>query len=105
MKKLYFTLTVIGTVFPLVELFKFLEENGPNAKLFFEQLFANNISSFFGLDVIIAAIVTAFFIAFESKRLKIKNIWICYIGLFLVGVSCGLPLFLYIREKNLLIKS
>ena len=100
-KNIYIILTIAGTLLPLSQFYQFLTENGLNFKLFFEELFVNNISSFFGLDVIISAIVTALFIAYESKRLHIKNSWICYIALFGVGVSCGLPLFLYLREKKL----
>lgn len=98
MKNIYLVLTIIGTLLPLSQLYKFLFENGLNIRLFIDQLFINNISSFFGMDVIISAVVTAIFIAYESKRLFIKNSWICYIGLLFAGVSCGLPLFLYLRE-------
>ena len=101
MKHLYLMLSIIGTVLPLSQFVPFLAEHGMNMPLFFEKLFINEISSFFAMDVIVAAVVTALLIAYETKRLKIKNIWVCYIGLFTVGVSCGLPLFLYFRELHL----
>lgn len=94
-------LSIIGTVLPLSQFVPFVAENGMNMLLFFEKLFINEISSFFAMDVIVAAAVTALLIAYETKRLKIKNTWVCYIGLFTVGVSCGLPLFLYFRERHL----
>lgn len=101
MKNVYAFLTVIGTVVPLSQFYKFLVENGLDFKLFFEDLFTNHISSFFGWDVIISAVVVLFFIIYEAKRLKIENFWISILGLLLAGVSCGLPLFLYIRDRRL----
>lgn len=101
MRIVYLLLTIAGTIWPWSEFYQFLRTNGLDTELLFQQLFASPISSFFGLDVIISAVVTAFFIAIEGKRLGMKNTWICYIGLFGAGVSCGLPLFLYLREKQL----
>ena len=102
MKSLYAILTVIGTVLPLSQFYKFVIENGLDFKLFFDQLFTNYISTFFGLDVIISAVVVLFLIIIETKRIKIKKAWISVFGLLLAGVSCGLPLFLYLREKDFL---
>jgi hypothetical protein len=101
MKYVYLTLSIVGTVLPLSQFYPFIVKYGINVNLFFSQLFINEISSFFAMDVFVSAVVTAFLIAYETKRLKIKNTWICYIGLFVAGVSCGLPLFLYLREANL----
>lgn len=101
MKHLYLILTIIGTVLPLSQFAPFIAENGFNMPLFFEKLFINEISSFFAMDVIVSAVVTLCLIVYETKRLTIKNTWVCYIGLFTVGVSCGLPLFLYLRELKL----
>lgn len=94
-------LSIIGTVLPLSQFVPFIAKNGMNMSLFFEKLFINEISSFFAMDVIVSAAVTVLLIAYETKRLKIKNTWVCYVGLFTVGVSCGLPLFLYFRELYL----
>lgn len=101
MKNIYLILAAVGTILPLSQFYQFLLAHGFDLPLFFEQLFANKISSFFAMDVFVSAVVVAFFMAFETKRSNIKNTWICYVGLFLVGVSCGLPLFLFLREKSL----
>lgn len=101
MKNIYLLLAVAGTLLPLSQFYQFLAVHGLDITLFFEQLFANKISSFFAMDVFISAAVTVSLIVIETKRIGVKNTWICYIGLFLVGVSCGLPLFLFLREKAL----
>lgn len=98
MKYLYLIFAILGLVLPYSQLIPFLMENGLNISLFISQLFANRISGFFGWDVIISAVVLIPFIIVESKKLKITNYWIAIVGTCLVGVSFGLPLFLFLRE-------
>lgn len=97
LKHVYLSLMVLGSLIPLYYLAQFVMDYGLDIKLLIEQLFVNDISSFFGLDVIISALVTVVFVIFESKRLKIKNGIYSLFGM-LIGVSFCLPLFLYIRE-------
>jgi len=101
MKNIYLVLAIIGTVLPYMFFIPFVIEHGLNVTLFFSQLFENRISSFFGADVIVSSIVVISFVAHESKRSGVRNLWLPIAGTFLVGVSCGLPLFLYLKEKNL----
>jgi hypothetical protein len=62
-----------------------------------EQLFANSISSFFGTDVIVATVCLWVFVCFDGRRLRVKKLWAPIVASLLVGVSSGLPLFLYLR--------
>lgn len=101
MKYVYLLLLVLGTVLPLSQFFPFVTRYGLNVNLFFSQLFANRISSFFAMDVLVSAVVIIIFTAYESRRLNISNTWICYAGLVFAGVSCALPLFLFMRENRL----
>ncbi|MFN2622230.1 MAG: DUF2834 domain-containing protein [Chthoniobacterales bacterium] len=41
----------------------------------------------------------------EGARLGMRNIWLPIIGVCLVGVSLGLPLFLYLRQPYVEAKS
>lgn len=99
-KVLYLLLCIIGAIVPLSFLFQFLREHGLNMRLFFEQLFANSISSFFGTDVIVSAVCLWVFVYFEGRRARVKNLWAPIAASLLVGVSLGLPLFLYLREAG-----
>lgn len=98
MKNLYIVFAVSGCVLPLSQFVPFVAENGLDIPLFFSQLFATRISSFFAWDVIVSAVVLVAFIVSESKRKQIKNFWLPIAGTFAVGVSFGLPLFLLQRE-------
>lgn len=100
LKQTYLLLCVLGTILPYSYFIPFLFENGLDIPLFFSQLFANQISSFFGWDVIVSAIVLILFIIVEGQRQKIERWWIPVAGTCTVGVSLGLPLFLYLREVH-----
>jgi len=78
-----------------------LLEHGLNVTLFFRELFANRISAFFVLDVIVSAIVLIWFIQSEGKRLRVPLLWLPTIGTLIVGVSFGFPLFLFLRQVRL----
>ena len=78
--------------------FPWLLEHGLNIPLFIEELFNSRISSFFALDVIVSALVLFVFIVVETKRLKVRFAWTAMVATLCVGVSFGLPLFLYLRH-------
>jgi hypothetical protein len=63
-------------------------------------MFANRVAGFFGLDVIVSSIVLWVFVFYEGRRNGIKHLWAPIVANLAVGVSLGLPLFLYIRETQ-----
>ncbi|MCG6134077.1 MAG: DUF2834 domain-containing protein [Nostoc sp. LLA-1] len=100
LKVIYLLLCIAGTVLPYSQFVPFVLEHNLDIQLFFEQLFANKISAFFGMDVIVSSLVLWVFVYWEGTRLKMSNLWI-YIAANLVGVSLALPLFLLMREYQL----
>ena len=100
-KLFYLVLCILGAVLPYSQFVPWLAEHGPNARLFVQQLFATRSSAFFALDVIVSAVVLLRFIRAESSRLRIRHAWLAIPATLLVGVSLGLPLFLYFRELQL----
>jgi hypothetical protein len=100
-KNVYLFLCVLGAVVPYSQFLPWLYENGLNFSLLLRQLFANRISAFFGLDVLVSAVVLVRFVRDEGKRLGMRGLWMPIASLFLVGVSCALPLFLYQRARAL----
>ena len=97
-KTAYLSLTVLGAVIPYCAFVPWLFQTGSSPELFVRDLFANRISTFFALDLIISAVVVLGFIRRESSRLRIPRVWPAVLATLLVGVSCGFPLFLYLRE-------
>lgn len=98
---LYFILCVAGTILPYSQFIPFLREHGLDTSLFVRQLFANNVSGFFGLDVIVSSLVLWAFVYSEGTRLKMRHLWLYVVANLLVGVSLGLPLFLLVRQSRL----
>lgn len=100
MKHIYLFLAVIGAVIPLSYFSPFVLEHGLELPLFFQFLFINEVSRLFAADVIISAFVLVIFVIRESKRLDMPEGNLSLLGLC-AGVSCALPLFLYLRERHL----
>ncbi|HEY7027908.1 MAG TPA: DUF2834 domain-containing protein [Gemmatimonadales bacterium] len=100
MKNIYLTLAFLGTVLPYSQFIPFVREHGLNARLFVEQLFATRIGGFFGMDVIVSAVVLWVFVRVEGRRLGMRHLWAPIAAMLAVGVSLGLPLFLYLRERR-----
>ena len=98
MRALYLALAVLGAVLPLSQFLPFLGDHGLDLPLFFEQLFANRISAFFGLDVIVSALVVLVLVGTEGPRVGVRHLWVYVLATLSVGVSFGLPLFLFARE-------
>jgi hypothetical protein len=97
-KNLYPCLCVVGTILPYWQFVPFLREHGLDARLFVDQLFANPVSGFFGMDVIVSSLVLWVLVAVERRRAGMKHLWAPVVANLAVGVSLGLPLFLYMHE-------
>lgn len=100
-KTLYLVFCLLGIALPYWQFVPWVLQNGLNLRFFAEQLFANRIGGFFGMDVLVSAAVLIFFIRREGKRLEVRHRWLPIVGICVVGVSLGLPLFLYLRESAL----
>ena len=72
-KQVYFALFVIGTVVPYVSFVPWLIDHGFDVSRMVEELFANRISAFFGLDVVISTIVFWVFVSLEGPRVGLKS--------------------------------
>jgi hypothetical protein len=94
----YLGLCVVGIVLPYTQFIPFLRDHGLDLRLFSEQLFANRISGFFGMDVIVSSLVLWVFVFIDGRRHSVRHLWAPVAANLAVGVSLGLPLFLYLRE-------
>jgi len=100
-KNVYLTLTGMGLAAPYWFFIKFLSANGFDPALILQNLFANQITTFFALDLVISILVSWFFMIHEARRLGMKNWWFYIVASLTIGLSCALPLFLYFRERQL----
>jgi hypothetical protein len=97
----YLCLAFLGAVGPYSFLGQFLMTDGLDLQALSAQLWASPVSSYFGVNMIVSVLVTLLFVFTEGRRLKMKGLWLPLVATVAVGVSCGLPLFLYLRRLNL----
>ncbi len=100
-KHVYLALCIAGTIVPALQFAPFVRDHGLDATLFVEQLFANPVSGFFGMDVVVSSVVLWVFVFTEGRRAGVKHLWAPIVANLAVGVSLGLPLFLYQRQVTL----
>jgi len=96
-KHLYLLLCALGIILPYWQFVPWVLDNGLNLRLMIQQLFANRISAFFGMDVLVSAVVVVVFSRMERATLGWRR-WLPVLAVLTVGVSLGLPLLLYLRE-------
>jgi Terpene cyclase DEP1 len=101
LRHVYLALCVLGFLLPYSQLLPWLVAHGFSPSLFLEDLFANRIGGFFGLDVLVSAVVLCVLILTEGRRLGLRGLWLPIAATFVVGVSLGLPLFLYLQQVHL----
>jgi len=96
-KDFYLRFAILGLVLPYYFFYQFRF----NIPLLFDQLFANHITTFFAVDLVISIIVFWVWMFGEAIRLQMKNAWVYILASLVVGLSFALPLFLYFREREL----
>lgn len=99
MKNIFLALAILGTVAPITAFTPWLAEHGLDLPLFFKEMFATEVSSFFSLDVIVSALVVVTMVARGAKN-GVPYAWLSIVGTFSIGVSLGLPLYLYLEARH-----
>jgi Terpene cyclase DEP1 len=100
-RHVYLALSVLGLLVPNAAFASWILEHGFSPRLFLNDLFANGVSGFFALDVVISAVVVCAFATIEGRRLGLRRWWLAIAAVMLFGVSLALPLFLYQRQLHL----
>lgn len=100
LRHVYLLLCVLGFILPYAQLVPWILDNGLQLGLLVRELFATRIGAFFGLDVVVSAIVLFVFIFARRRESGVRHLWLPVIATLLVGVSLGFPLFLYLQERS-----
>jgi hypothetical protein len=101
LRHLFLLLCVVGAILPYTLFVPWLIDHGLDIPLFFGELFSTRIGGLSGLDVLASGLTLFVFIWVEGRRLQINHLWLPVLFTLGVGVSCGLPLFLYMRQCKL----
>jgi predicted cation transporter len=93
-------LAVVGIVLPLLAFMPRLAEHGLDIEMFVRDLFATRVAAFFGWDVIVSAVTLLVALVLSPGTISNHQRMGIALGTLLVGVSLGLPLYLYFREQD-----
>ena len=99
--RLYLALCVVGAVVPCVLLLPDLWSHGAHPRELLARIFANGAAGAFAVDVIVSSVVFWLFAVVEGRRVGVRSLWAPIAANVLIGLSLGLPLFLYMRERRL----
>lgn len=102
MARFYLVLVLLGVLLPYGAFVPWLFANGFDFVLLVSNAVANPISIFAWLDVLVSAVALLGFIVVDGQRHQVKYRYFALLGTLLVGVSFGLPLYLYLKEKQFL---
>lgn len=98
MRALFLLLAIWGTIHPMSYFIAWFRDNGFDLMAMVDAWHANAASSGLVWDLTIAAIALTFWVIVECVQ---RKFWIGLLAIpatFCIGVSCGLPLYLYLRS-------
>jgi len=84
--------------------FEFAREYGNNFDInnFISLANANPAAQSISRDLLVGASAIFIWIVNESKKLNMKNMWVVYIGTFLIAFAFSAPFFLFLRERRII---
>jgi hypothetical protein len=98
---LYVGLAVAGAIFPFAIAIPWMADYGFQPGLFLRQVVANRASTAFAADLVYSINIFILFVFIEGRRLGMKRLWLPVLLTIGVGLCCGLPAFLAMRERAL----
>lgn len=99
LRLLYLALAVWGAVHPMAWFVAFWRQEGWSLSRLVDSWFVNAGSTGLAWDLAIAALALTIWILTETW---VRRNWIALLALpatFLIGIGCGLPLYLYLRAR------
>ncbi|MGG7566250.1 DUF2834 domain-containing protein [Rhodovulum sp. DZ06] len=92
-------LAVLGAAAPMAHLLPFLAENGWSIPAMIDGWTANGAATGLAWDLVIAALALTAWILAECRARDDRLALLAIPATFLVGVSFGLPLYLFLRTR------
>ena len=101
---IYLFLSILGAILPMMANFDFASEYGNtfDIKNFISLANANPAAQSISRDLLIGASAVFIWIVNESKKLNVKNMWIVYLGTFLIAFAFSAPFFLFLRQRRII---
>ena len=99
MRPVYLLLALWGTIHPMYYFISWFQAEGWSIMAMVDAWHANAATSGLVWDLTIAAVTLTIWIIVEAYRNKNYLSLLAIPATFCIGVSCGLPLYLYLRSR------
>lgn len=99
LRMIFLGLAIWGAVHPIYHLALWAAENGLHLSALIGEWLGSPASAALSWDLVISAIALTVFILAE---VSVRRNWIALVAIpatFCIGVSCGLPLYLFLRSR------
>lgn len=96
---LYLALAVWGAIHPMYWFVRYMRETGTGLSGLIDAWYVNASTTGLTWDLTIAAIALTVWIVAEVAVRRNWSALICIAATFGIGVSCGLPLYLFLRTR------
>lgn len=98
-RMVYLALAVWGAVHPMYWFVSYMRETGTGLPGLIDAWYVNASTTGLTWDLTIAAIALTVWIVAETAKRKAWQNLIAIPATFFIGVSCGLPLYLFLRSR------
>ena len=99
LRAIYLILAIVGAILPMRHFLAWFNENGYDLGGMIAAWNVNSATTGLVYDLTIAAISLTVFIVVETYVRREYWMLIAIPATFCIGVSCGLPLYLYLRSR------
>ena len=101
---IYLFLSILGAILPMMANFDFAIEYGNSFDInnFIALANANPAAKSIARDLLVGASAVFIWILDESRKLRMKNMWVVYLGTFLIAFAFAAPFFLFLRERRII---
>ena len=96
---LYLGLAITGTLWPLMAYLPWIQESGTGIAGLIDAWRANGATRGLYRDMLVAATAASLWIAAETYARRDHWVLVCIPVIWLIGLSAGLPLFLFLRSR------
>lgn len=100
MRIVFLALAVWGAIHPMSYFIAWFNANGYDLMAIVDAWHANAASSGLVWDLTIAAVTLTIWVLVETIRTRLWLGLIAIPATFFIGVSCGLPLYLFLRSRQ-----
>ncbi|MEM0936495.1 MAG: DUF2834 domain-containing protein [Pseudomonadota bacterium] len=100
LRLLFLALAIWGTVHPMYWFLSYMNESGTGLSGLIDAWYVNASTTGLVWDLTIAAVALTIWIIAEAIQRKDWLSLIAIPSIYCIGVSCGLPLYLFLRSRS-----